>query len=142
MQIVIFYSEMTKLTFRFKKTPRFTKNFNDLEKKEQENVRKELKKLNEMPHEHICKRSPFLKGEFSGTRHYSFGRLRLYFRICKECRQLKHDTLYKRCDGCERKDDLINLIDVQIRKDNTYTTGLKNLDKEDAKSFEDCNETK
>lgn len=126
------------MSFRFTSTPRFKENFINLQKNSQAIIRKELEKLKEMPIEHIMKRSPFLKGIYAGVRHYSFSRIRLYFRICKECRQIKHDSLYKRCDGCERKDDLINLIDVQIRDDNTYKN-LKSFDKDDAKTFSEFN---
>jgi mRNA-degrading endonuclease RelE of RelBE toxin-antitoxin system len=122
------------LTFRFKHTPRFKSNFDSLEKDQQEIVKKELRKIKDMPEEHVCKRSPFLQGEFKGTRHYSMGRIRLCLRICRECRRLGHDELYKRCEGCERADDLINLIDVFIEKTNTYKN-LKTFDKEDAKLF-------
>ena len=94
--------------------------FNALQKCNQERVLKELRKIKEFPMQHILAKAKFLKGEYKGIRKWSSGRIRIYLRVCKDCRNLSHDKHYGRCDGCERQDDLIVLADVAYRKDDTY----------------------
>lgn len=124
------------LPFRFHRSDKFQENFDNLPKQYQERVRKELRKIKEFPIEHILHKAPFLKGEFAGIRKWrTADDIRIYFRVCKDCRNYNHDKQYKRCDNCERADDLIILVDVAIRKDDTYDN-LDFNDKE-SKKFDD-----
>ena len=62
----------------------------------------------------------YLKGEYAGIKKWKLSNIRIYLVICKECRRNKHDSVYGRCNDCERTDDIINLYDVTIREDDTY----------------------
>jgi len=122
------------MTIHFRQKKRFSENFEEMSKEGQERVLKELKKWKEMGLDHIKHRSEHLKAQYGGIRKTSFGRYRIYFIICDECRIFGHDKKYGRCEKCPREKDLINLIDVkEFRKDDTY----ENLDfsKDDVKDF-------
>lgn len=125
------------MTFAFGSTPKFNENFNRFSLQEQGITRKRLRKIADFPLQHIQKTSPFLKGKYAGIRHDSTGRLRIYFRVCKECIEYKHYSIYWKCENCEsiRADDKIILFDVQIRGDNTYVN--LSIDENVAKSITD-----
>ena len=80
-----------------------------------------------------AERTSFLQWEFAGNRKLKFSKVRIVYRICKECRQLGHDKKYGRCDNCIRQDDVINLIYGDLRGDDTYSKS--ETDREDAKIF-------
>jgi len=122
------------MTIHFRQKKRFSKNFEEISKEGKERVLKELRKWKDMGIDHVKFRSPHLKAQYGGIRHISFGRFRIYFIICDECRMLGHDKKYGRCDKCPRETDLINLIDVvEFKRDDTYN----NIDfsKNDVKDF-------
>lgn len=113
---------------------RFSKNFEGMSKEGQERVLKELRKWKDMGIDHVKFRSEHLKAPYGGIRKIGFGRIRIYFIICDECRMLGHDKKYGRCEKCPREKDLINLVDVvEFRKSRTYD----NIDffKDDIKDF-------
>ena len=124
------------MSIHFRKKQRFSENFEGMSKEGQERVLKELRKWKEMGIDHIKFRSPHLKAQYGGIRHISFGRFRIYFIICDECKMFGHDKKYGRCEKCPREKDLINLVDVvELRKDDTY----ENIDffKDDVKDFDE-----
>jgi len=124
------------MTIHFRKKQRFSKNFENMSKEGQERILKELRKWKVMGIDHIKRRSEHLKVQYGGIRKIAFGRFRIYFIICDECRIFGHDKKYGRCDKCPRETDLINLIDVvEFRKDDTY----ENIDffKDDVKDFDE-----
>jgi hypothetical protein len=84
--------------------------------------------------EHIIRQAPFLKGPLAGIRKWrTADDIRIYFRICKDCRTSRHDVRYRRCHDCERDDNLIILVDIAIRKDDTYDN--LNFDDLDSTTF-------
>jgi mRNA-degrading endonuclease RelE of RelBE toxin-antitoxin system len=105
--------------------PEFDENFSRLPQEVQQKVRKKLEFFKESPMQHIIKTSPMLSKPFAGIRHYSSGRMRLYFRICKECIQHNHYSIHWECKGCKKEEDLIILFNVQFRRDDTYERRLK-----------------
>lgn len=118
--------------FRFNRSDKFQENFDSLPKPVQERVMKELRKIRNFPMEHIIRQAPFLKGKYAGIRKWrAADDIRIYFQICKDCRNNNHDVHYGRCKNCERADDLIMLRDVAVRKDDTYN----NLNFEDLDSM-------
>jgi mRNA-degrading endonuclease RelE of RelBE toxin-antitoxin system len=122
------------MVIHFRQKKRFSEDFEGLSKEGKERVLKELKKWKEMGLDHIKHRSEHLKGQYGGIRKLSFGRFRIYFIICDECRMFGHDKTYGRCEKCPKEKDLINLVDViELRKDDTYD----NIDffKNDVKEF-------
>lgn len=123
------------MTFKFKGKKQFHKDFDQLSAQDQERVKKELKKMENFPLHFIESKYPFLKGRYKGIRHASPGRIRIYFTICEECRNLHHDTQYGRCENCPRENGLIVLYGVEIRRDDTYDN--LNFEKSDSIEFDE-----
>ena len=112
------------MQYRFKQTEAFKKFLESLNKSEQEIVKKALRKLKDTV-DHERRKSTFLQGRLAGTRKFRFSQVRIFYRICNECRELNHDKIYERCAWCERADDLINIIDGDMRGSDTYRdTGM------------------
>jgi hypothetical protein len=109
------------MAIHFRQKKRFTKDIEEMSREGKERVLKELRKWKEMGIEHVKYRSEHLKAQYGGIRKTAFGRIRIYFIICDECRKLGHDKRFGRCEKCPREPDLINLVDViEFRRDDTY----------------------
>lgn len=125
------------MEYRFKMSTSFQEQMEALKEKEKEILMKTQKKLKEMVEYEM--RKPMMKWEFSGVRRIKMSRVRVIYRICKECRTNKFDEKFpERCKDCEREDDVIKLIDFDMsRDDKTY----RNADKLDKTKFNDSADT-
>ncbi|MFH1978546.1 MAG: hypothetical protein ABIJ92_04430 [Candidatus Aenigmatarchaeota archaeon] len=106
---------------RFLETSGFREFFQSLSDFDKKNVKKIIEKIRERVEYNILKPDSFLRYEFAGTRKERRERLRVFYRVCEECRRLGHDKIEGRCHDCPREDDIICLIwGDDIRDDETY----------------------
>lgn len=131
------------MDIKFVSTDAFDEFYGGLSPGNKEMVKKVINKIKEKIGWDVYKTEKFLQYDLAGTRRERVGRFRIFFRICKECRDYRHDSKYGRCGKCLRQDNLVWLImgdecrDEYTYKDKKMFDKNNSLSKENPTEFKD-----
>ncbi len=131
------------MDIKFVMTDAFDEFYNGLSPSNKEGVKKVIEKIKHNMEWDVYKTKKFLQYDLAGVRREKVSRFRVFFKICKECRTLNHDSKYGRCVKCARQDNVVWLIfgdecrDEYTYKDKEMFDRKDSLSKEDPAEFKD-----